>query len=507
MHKNPKKLERGRGSTLLTTVLVSIVAATIGMVSIQVSLVAGTSELNRLEVNQSRVAMDTGLARVAATLEHNPFNIFLQVLPDESDRLCYLEATAPVVVAAGAPWPADCGPVWGYAASEYSSGVHIKPPSSASTLLEVRAFGRAGEVIVGQKETYSVLGHSAPSLYSGTSLDTGATGFDNNEYGGIVYSYDEAVVANESMFAQGSIVAAEKRSSLPVTESCLLRCTYALNGPESDTTLDVRNVYKVPMSPGGLDGSITVLKKIACLDQSPIIINGQVTALCLRPGATLVDAEGATSVMPDAEAVLVTAADSPDQISIYRTASASVLGNSETDWVLVGTFLYPASGILYSDYTTRIGICMGKPQGCIDSFPKGLTLVAGSPENRKDITLGSSVQGYGLGVVASGGVKISVFSGVSNVSISAAVLAAGKPNESLLATVTQSPAPGSSLTLTGQLILSRYEVTLSGFAAKTHSSSVGLAPFFPAPLVKYMKINAVPLSADSASSMVDGSTP
>ena len=45
MHKSPRKLERSRGSTLLTTVLVSIVAATIGMVSIQVSLTSKNKDV------------------------------------------------------------------------------------------------------------------------------------------------------------------------------------------------------------------------------------------------------------------------------------------------------------------------------------------------------------------------------------------------------------------------------------------------------------------------------
>lgn len=507
MHISLRTSERSRGSTLLTTVLVSIVAATIGMVAIQVSLVAGTSELSRLEVNQSKLAMNTGLVKVSATMEHNPLSIYYQVLPDESNRLCYLEAENPAVIEAGAPWPADCGPVWGYATSEYTSGVLIKPPSSASTLLEVSAFGRAGEVIVGQKEVYSILGPTSPSLYSGTLLDTGATGFDVNEYSGIIYSYNEATVMDESKFAKGSIVAAEKYASPVTTRACLLRCTYALSSLESDTVLNVRNIYKVPMSPGGVDSSITVLQKIACLDQSPIILNGQVTSLCLRSGETLADLNGTTSAMSNAGAVLVTTADNPDHLSIYRTDSASTGGISSTNWTLVGNFLYPASGILYSDYTTYIGGCLGRPQECTNTFPKGLTLVAGSPANRKDIIVGSSLQGYGIGLVASGAVKISVLSGSSNISINAAILASGRPNEPLLLTTTSQPALGSSLNITGQLVLSRYEVDLNGYTTKTHISSVSRAPFFPGPLIKYLKINAIPLTAAQASVLAEGTTP
>jgi hypothetical protein len=138
-----------RGSTLLTTVLVSVVAATIAMVAIQVSLVAGASELDRLEVSQAKLSMNTGLTRVAATLEHNPLSIYYQVLQDESDRLCYLAADNTVVVQAGSPWPAECGPVWGYTRSEYTSGVLISPPSPSNSNIEVSAFGRSGNVVVG----------------------------------------------------------------------------------------------------------------------------------------------------------------------------------------------------------------------------------------------------------------------------------------------------------------------------------------------------------------------
>lgn len=477
------------------------------MVAIQVSLVAGTSELSRLEVNQSKDAMNTGLVKVSATMEHNPLSIYYQVLPDESNRLCYLQAENPAVIEAGSPWPADCGPVWGYDTSEYTSGVLIKPPSSASTLLEISAFGRVGEVIVGQKEVYSILGSASPSLYSGTLLDTGATGFDVNEYSGIVYSYNEATVTDESKFAKGSIVAAEKYASPVTTGACLLRCTYALSSLESDTVLNVRNIYKAPMSPGGVDSSITVLQKIACLDQSPIILNDQVTSLCLRSGETLVDSNGTTSTMPNAGTVLVTAANIPGQLSIYRTDNASTSGISSTNWTLVGNFLYPASGILYSDYTTYVGGCLGEPQGCTNTFPKGLTLVAGSPANRKDIIVGSSLQGDGVGLVASGAVKISVLSGSSSISINAAILASGRPNEPLLLTTTSQPTPGSSLSITGQLVLSRYEVDLNGYTTKTHISSVSRAPFFPGPLIKYIKINAIPLTATQASALTEGTTP
>ena len=98
MHMHLKCAKYKRGSTLLTTVLVSVVAATIAMVAIQVSLVAGASELDRLEVSQAKLSMNTGLTRVAATLEHNPLSIYYQVLQDESDRLCYLAADNTVVV-------------------------------------------------------------------------------------------------------------------------------------------------------------------------------------------------------------------------------------------------------------------------------------------------------------------------------------------------------------------------------------------------------------------------
>lgn len=507
MHKGLRKLEYGRGSTLLTTVLVSIVAATIGMVAIQVSLVAGTSELSRLEVNQSKLSMNTGLDKVSATLEHNPLSIYYQVLPDESNRLCYLEAANPAVIEAGSPWPADCGPVWGYDTSEYTSGVLIKPPSAVSTLLEVSAFGRVGEVIVGQKEIYSILGPTAPSLYSGTSLDTGATGFDVNTYSGIVYSYNEVTVADESNFAKGSIVAAEKYASPVTTGACLLRCTYALSNLESDTVLNVRNIYKVPMSPGGADSSITVLSKIGCLDKSPILLNDQVTSLCLRSGEILVDSNGNASTMSNAGAILVTAADNPSQLSIYRTDTAPTGGISSTNWTLIGDFLYPVSGILYSDYTTYVGGCLGRPQDCTEIFPKGLTLVAGSPANRKDIIVGSSLQGPGIGLVASGAVKISILSGASSISINAAILASGRPNEPLLATIPGQSAPGSSLSIAGQLVLPRYEVDLNGYTTKTHISSVSSAPFFPGPLIKFLRIDALSLTATQASVLAEGTTP
>ena len=504
MHKSPRKLERSRGSTLLTTVLVSIVAATIGMVSIQVSLIAGTSELSRLEVNQSKLSMNTGLMKVAATLEHNPLSIYYQVLPDESDRLCYLDADNTTVIEAGSPWPADCGPVWGYNISEYASGVLIKPPSAASTLLELSAFGRAGEVAVGQKEVYSILGPAAPSLYSGTLLDTGNTGFDVNEYNGIVYSYNEAIVTDESKFANGSIVAAEKYTSPLTTEACSLRCTFALSSLESDTMLNVRNIYKAPMSPGGVDSSITVLQKIACLDPSPAIIDGHVTSLCLRPGGTLVDANSNTFIMPTAGAVLVTESESPGQLSIYSTASASTGGISAANWTLVGDFLYPSSGVLYSDYTTYVGSCFSKPQDCTNTFSKGLTVVSGSPANRKDVVVGTSLQGPGIGLVASGVVKISILSAESGISVNAAILASGRPNEPLLLTPTGQSGSGSSLSITGQLVLSRYEVDLSAYTIKTHISSVSSAPFFPGPLLKFIRISAVPLTASQASALAEG---
>jgi len=492
---------------LLTTVLVSIVAATIGMVAIQISLVAGTSELSRLEVNQSRLAVDVGLSKMSATLEHNPLSIYYQVLAEESSRLCYLEADNPVTVEAGSVWPSDCGPVWGYSASDYSSGVLVRPPSPDSTLVEVSAFGRAGEVILGRRETYSILGQASPSLYSGTSLDVSSTGFDTTQYKGIIYSYEEITLTDESKFAQGSIVASEKNSSPGSPQVCQLKCTHALGTAESNGVLDIRNVYKVPMSPGGVDSALSTLGKVACLDESPILLAGEVTALCLRPGKTLVDAYGASRGMPAVAAILVTATGDPNHINIYSSDSSSPADVFVENWTLLGTYLYPSSGVLYSDYALYVGGCPAGSPNCTNTFSKGLTVVAGSPLNRRDIVVGTSLQGGGLGLVASGTVRIVAPSGPVAVSIDAAILASGSPTPPLLSSTPSSPAAGSSLRISGQMVLSRYDVSLGGFATKTYTSSVSSAPMFPAPLLKYLRTSAVPLTASQAADLVEGTTP
>ena len=509
MHMHLKCAKYKRGSTLLTTVLVSVVAATIAMVAIQVSLVAGASELDRLEVSQAKLSMNTGLTRVAATLEHNPLSIYYQVLQDESDRLCYLAADNTVVVQAGSPWPAECGPVWGYTRSEYTSGVLISPPSPSNSNIEVSAFGRSGNVVVGQIDSYSVLGPQTPSMYSGSLLDTTTQAFTQVSYNGIVYSYKEIVVADYQSFSQNSILASERSVSSTLSATCSTVCFHATPTPESGSSLSIRNVYKNPLSPASIDSNITSLQTVACLDTSPIVINNRVSSLCLANGSNLVTIQESVTPMQGVASVLVTPGSVADTLNVYSSTQTPSNSGSLDSWVLVGVFNYPASGVLYSDYDTYVGICPPTESGCSVSFTSGITIVAGSPSGRKDIIINSAVtSSNNLGLVASGSVVIGSSVSLHNTVINASLVAAGETNGALVQTQTSSPSAGNaSLTINGQIVLARYDISLANYSAKTLNTKVGNAPMLPSPVVQYRRLYATPLTATQASALAEESRP
>lgn len=489
--------------------LVSVVAATIAMVAIQVSLVAGTSELDRLEVSQAKLSMTTGLTRVAATLEHNPLSIYYQVLQDESDRVCYLAADNTVIVQAGSPWPAECGPFWGYTISEYTSGVLISPPSPSNPNIEVSAFGRSGNVVVGQVDSYSVLGPQTPSMYSGSLLDTTIPAFTQVTYNGIVYSYKEIVVSDYQSFGQNSILASERSVSSTLSATCTTVCFHATPTPESGSSLNIRNVYKTPLSPASIDSSITSLKTVACLDTSPIVLYNRVSSLCLANGANLATSQESVAPLQGVASVLVTPGASANTLNVYSSAQTPTNSDNLNSWVLVGVFNYPASGVLYSDYNTYVGICPPTESGCSVNFSSGLTIVAGSPAGRKNIIINSAVNSSGnLGLVASGSVVISSSVSLHNTVINASLVAAGETTGALMKTQTTSPSSSNtSLTINGQIVLARYDVSLENYSTKILNTQSGDAPMLPSPVLQYRRLHATPLTATQASALAEQSRP
>lgn len=472
LHPNSRyaKKAQHKAATLLITVLVAVIAATIATFTIKFILSAMSSEYERFNLDSAVSEVKDTRAKVIARLEGDPYYLFNYVLPEESKRTCGVTGNE---ISAGEVWPSYCGTGWSYAASNSTVKVQLIPYNNLSDTYPVGSivlrikYSDKG-INYGTEDVLLPGGRARAGIYSGGDLNLA------NLQGG---SYSATLDTN--IYSQGNITL----SSTPEITGAFIKsegvisptpsnsnARYASNTPGSTPKVyDIALLGKVKYTKDSLRGLNNSLYNIACpSDYSVNPVNlalGQgtfVSTLCINPGQSLISSGGTLVTVPaTAKATLVLPEASTGLLDIYTSNSefdpdttpvnlgSSCSSSCTTDaiaqvtagthfgavnyWTKLGSFRYPASGLVGSTINTQLGLCnatgvsgvgtgflstsgsctiwSGSSDGVEVKTP--FTLVVGSSSDPVDLYLGgpvNSVNNKKVGAIVSGDVVLPYWS-------------------------------------------------------------------------------------------------
>jgi len=342
------RARRDRGITLIATVLMSVVAATISLVLVrQTVLSARADSVNTAFDDAYRMALSAKTS-FEQELAADPLFYTKSVFRYERPRLCTkadpdastpgATVTVPVLPDPGSrtdvPWPADCGQSWTYlgdggtanlASDDQASGptvsvsdgggntvswdpaqhpirMEIVPPSASDPLLTVHILASSGSRETGLTATYrrssatEVTAYSAgdlrmDSLYSPTPDASGTLTVSGTLYaGGKLYlPTSPADFTGAQLFAEGGFVGATPDTGRLYTST-------VAGGGQSGTLGDIRSSVPDPLTLDGLRAAYPQLAAAGCPSGTPALRTmGGVTystRLCLRSGTDLLDTAG-----------------------------------------------------------------------------------------------------------------------------------------------------------------------------------------------------------------------
>lgn len=553
-----------RGATLLVTVLVATVAASIVVIMVQLALFSLARDVRSSAYEAADSQLESMRQELATVLAQDPLAVYSRVLDWELPRVCLprsLRLEGDSVVFPGQQWPQECGYVWGYSSrptgsSLEGSGVALSPPGPGRPYFEVLSISRSAEVSLAVRDYFALGGAVRPRAYSAgplslTALRTGTVDVP-------IYSYG-ALDVDVSTLALGSLVASENGLDFdPVfNPSGLPSGGAVLAGPSADPgpppIVQVRDVYPQPMPLGLLRSSVSALADLGCpvTSSAKPPVNGVPSwssSLCLRPGAWVTplslsagqwlgsSADTPVQVPASAKAFLVLPAAAPSGAVrvLYSTVEPTVPSlstpvtathpGSELFWTELGVFFVPGSGVIHSSLTTYVGLCgalfatgpcasWGSGEGSA-VFAENFLLVAGTPSDPADVVLAgpvrSSSQGR-VGVVASGSVVVPFFVSPAvspaNLDLDMAVLGVNAQSSLLRADPTSPPASRSTVRFTG-LRLGKDLSALTGvFSSLTWTfpkSLDGSSPWLPSPELRFERVVSERVAPDEAALSLTG---
>lgn len=522
--RNPR-----RGATLLVTVLLGLVAASITLVIVKTSLDNARSNAARRAYDVAYAAARSTADDTARRLAADPYVMLREVGPDEPGRICeaVLVDGEPIVVAPGQAWPADCGARWTYDESESSTNVWLRPPTGADPALLIRAVVEVAGTRAGVELRMLPGRNGALTLSSEGALNLSQLrrGTGNLTVSGLVHAggvldlpssdvtwENDSVLASESGFTGTVPTGVRRYGAQPSTDEPVIG--------------DVRTQVPSQLVAGTLRARHLELLEAACPGGTMRNVADGSTELCLAAGGQLVDAGGSSvSAPPTMSAWLLLPGRSGsgtidvlyrisdgDEALVCPTAqptcslpqlAASTPGHPAllSAWTSLGTFRLPAGALVSTDRTTHLGLCgpagVGQASTCTvhgsGSSPgvtsEGFTLLVGSATDAADLYVSGPVrQGSGrIGVLVSGDVLLPYWShpvgGDLDVEIDLAVLGrtADAPVRSL-----PSPRPsnqenvGDELRLNGAIALARGPLDLDGFESVSTTLKRPSAPWWAA---------------------------
>ena len=472
LHPNSRyaKKAQHKAATLLITVLVAVIAATIATFTIKFILSAMSSEYERYNLDTAVSQVKDTRAKVIARLEGDPYYIFNYVLPEESKRTCTVTGN---VINPGDAWPSYCGTGWSYPANADTVKVQLIPYNNlsgtypvGSVVLRIKYSDKG--INYGTEDVLLPGGRARAGIYSGGDLNLA------NLQGG---SYSATLDTN--IYSQGNITL----SSTPTITGAFIKsegtisptpsnvnANYASASPGSTPKVyDIGLLGNVKYTKDSLRGLNNSLANIACpSDNSVNPVNltlGQgsfSSTLCITPGLSLISSGNVLVTVPaTAKATLIIPEGTNGLLDIYTSSTefdpdtapvnlgSSCSSSCTTDaisqvnagthfgavnyWTKLGSFRYPASGLVGSTISTQLGLCnatavSGVGSGFLSStgsctkwsgasdgieIKTPFTLVVGSSSDPVDLYLGgpvNSINNSKAGAVVSGDVILPYWS-------------------------------------------------------------------------------------------------
>lgn len=485
---------------MLLTVLIVFASATIAALVVQVTVGAAGSQQRRAAAAGAEEAAAELADRTVALLGSDPTRMYIEVLDGESARVCDLDlANNPEPIPAGQTWPTSCGSQWSYEPTT-ATGMRIHPPDTENNTLRIEAFVEIGGERVGKRVTMLLGGKERPDLYFGDDVDledfqpmiTGET---------VIYAAGE-LTAGDFAPAEGSVLAAEKGFTDEPAGATLLT---EAGMPGAANAQSIRTRYPVAMGAGALAAAASAAQGIACPGSDPVNSAETVTSLCLAEGLDVIDAADQTVTIPSRteKPYLLLLPSANGQWTAHYAASAPANWPGQlSDWgVATATFKYPATGLIYSDRTTVIGLCQETLGACTTRSADGLpgytadvdvTIVVGGPTNPAPAILGAPVRtGNGtLGVISDTLViPAGATPAAETLELEGAFALTGTGAGNII-TDAAGDATGSrpSLQLRGVLLLARPDTGLDAFTNKTFTATLTperTPPWLPGPTLGY----------------------
>ncbi len=516
-----------RGATLLVTVLLGLVAASITLVIVKTTLDNARTNAARRAYDVAYTAARSTAEETARRLSADPLAALAEVGPDEPSRICDAVNVDgdPLEVSAGQAWPAACGTAWRYTLGQGSTKVWLRLPTDSDQKLLIRTVVDVAGTRAGVQLSMEP-GRTAPAALvseQGLNLNQLRRGDGTLMLNGLVHAAGTITIPNDKVTYTNAILASETGYSGTLLD------TARWYGPQSSTgtppVTEIRKLTDSPLTRGQLRAKVVELRDASCRGGAMANTPAGSSELCFQTGMSLVDSAGQPVTAPGNVStwLLLPARTAAGTIDVfYRVASgdeaftcpegqpncslpdlaASTSGHPAllSAWTQLGTFRLPAGSLIATDRTTHLGLCgeagVGLSAACTVygegtqpgiKADKGFTLVVGSPTTPADLYLTGPIrQGNArFGAVVTGDVLVPYWAhpvaGALDVEIDLAVL--GRSDAAPFRTVPESRPSnsenkGSALRLVGALAFARGPIDLSGFTDLITSPTKPRAPWW-----------------------------
>lgn len=408
-----------RGVTLIATVLLSVLAATIALVVIRSTVLSTRAEAVRTDYGRATVLADQIRADFERELAKDSTFYTKYLFSYERPRQC-TASPLPVelttdngwVVAntnlSDKAWPLECGSQWLYPVnssplvdwnpSDNLLRAEISPPQGPGAPLTLRALAAVGNAEAGVKVTYGRDSAGAWTVYSGSNLNLEKTLHADSSSPSVVFgpqasAYTTGVmrlpsggvdVSRDRLAAEKGFVGRSGDSSTKLyTNQPVDGSTISNFGSQQKLSGfdQLRTLTGQPLSMQGLRASISGLESLACPTDTKTAANLTITEadnssadsssfLCLRSGYTVVNTDGDPLSVPAARAWMVL----PSTV-----ANKSVLQVYYTDTVLANSDRCVLSGCKPRQLAASDAIAGRNPNSALPTSPSVTDVNYGKP--------------------------------------------------------------------------------------------------------------------------------
>lgn len=338
--------------TLIATVLLTVLAATITIIIVRQTVLISRAEANRTDIGRVQVEQADVQAEFERQLADDPSFFLYRTFAYERPRYCAASEPASIAgkylvprrdaqsVPVSQDWPAACTTTWSYpapgvnlgindgfttseetvtapvswSAADYPTRAEVLPPTADDPYLTLRILSAGGQAEVGVQVKYVRTAASTWTLWSSESLDLGeVVTAGSMGRSAFVYSGGRITLPTGQTNLTASVLAGEAGvAGLPLSSGArfLTGDPYQVGIPGF---LDIRSTVPRPLTVEELRSSTSATLALACPDLATLPTNSQIgttyrtSYLCLAPGASVVNTSNAVVAVPaDVVAWLVT---------------------------------------------------------------------------------------------------------------------------------------------------------------------------------------------------------